>query len=177
MSENNDFKKEKLKKRIKANSFSKMVKEVIRKEVQVDAINVDQKAINHVLIVDDDVDVSETVKEIIQNSQISVKIINESTAAAKEIFENEYDLFIFDISMPNINGIRLIQLLREKKIETPVIFLSGHSDKSNLLSAIDYEASAFIEKPFDSTELNECIQRLIEYNNTIRPKNNKRKAS
>jgi FixJ family two-component response regulator len=63
--------------------------------------------------------------------------------------------------MPMMNGIEFLKNCREKKIKTPVIFISGHVNKDVLLECINLGTFAFIEKPFDPINtISTCLQAV-----------------
>lgn len=71
--------------------------------------------------------------------------------------ENSYDLYIFDINVPDGNGISLLRELRDFHDETPAIFITAFHDTKHLKDAFESGANDFIKKPFD---LEELIQRI-----------------
>ena len=63
--------------------------------------------------------------------------------------ENSYDLYIFDINVPDGDGISLLKKLRSFHDETPTIFITAFHDTKYLKSAFESGANDFIKKPFD----------------------------
>jgi len=70
------------------------------------------------------------------------------------------DLIISDIKMPKMGGIAMLSKLREKKIQTPVIFLTAYSDFSYAQQAIHLSAADYLLKPFEDGQLEEAISRI-----------------
>jgi DNA-binding response OmpR family regulator len=71
-----------------------------------------------------------------------------------------YDLVITDLVMPNISGIGVITIVKEKYPDTPVIAITGMGEHPEAL-AIEANADIVIEKPFDLTELENQIAELL----------------
>ncbi len=79
-----------------------------------------------------------------------------------QMFDTEkegYDLVITDLVMPNISGIGVISIIKEKYPDTPVIAITGMGEHPEAL-AIEANADVVIEKPFDLTELENHITEL-----------------
>ncbi len=74
--------------------------------------------------------------------------------------ENSYDLYIFDINVPDGDGITLLRELRSFHDETPTIFITAFQDIKYLKKAFERGANDFIRKPFDLEELYERIENI-----------------
>ncbi len=74
--------------------------------------------------------------------------------------ENSYDLYIFDINVPDGDGITLLRELRSFHDETPTIFITAFQDIKYLKKAFESGANDFIRKPFDLEELYERIENI-----------------
>lgn len=74
--------------------------------------------------------------------------------------ENSYDLYIFDINVPDGDGISLLRELRDFHDETPAIFITAFHDTKHLKDAFESGANDFIKKPFDLEELTQRIENI-----------------
>jgi DNA-binding response OmpR family regulator len=74
--------------------------------------------------------------------------------------DSQYDLYIFDINVPDGDGIFLLKELRRFKDETPTIFITAFSDTKYLKNAFEAGANDFIKKPFDLEELGQRIENI-----------------
>ncbi len=74
--------------------------------------------------------------------------------------ENSYDLYIFDINVPDGDGITLLRELRSFHDETPTIFITAFQDIKYLKKAFESGANDFIRKPFDLEELYGRIENI-----------------
>jgi len=77
--------------------------------------------------------------------------------------ENSYDLYIFDINVPDGNGISLLCELRDFHDETPTIFITAFHDTKHLKNAFESGANDFIKKPFDLEELSQRIENIKKH--------------
>jgi two-component system, OmpR family, response regulator len=74
--------------------------------------------------------------------------------------DNSYDLYIFDINVPDGDGITLLKELRSFSDTTPTIFITAFHDTKYLKSAFESGANDFIKKPFDLEELGQRIDNI-----------------
>ena len=77
--------------------------------------------------------------------------------------ENSYDLYIFDINVPDGDGISLLKEIRSFLDETPTIFITAFHDTKYLKSAFEAGANDFIKKPFDLEELSQRVDNIKKY--------------
>lgn len=78
------------------------------------------------------------------------------------------DILLSDIRMPRVNGIELATKLQEINPHMAIIFMSGYSDKEYLKAAIKLKAVTYLEKPFDSEELDEALLNAVSQVETSR---------
>jgi FixJ family two-component response regulator len=68
---------------------------------------------------------------------------------------------VADIRMPGMSGLELQQVLNERKIELPIIFITGHGDVPMAVSAMQAGASDFLTKPFRNKDLLERVEKAL----------------
>lgn len=76
---------------------------------------------------------------------------------------------LLDVCMPDMSGLDLLETLRERKPEVPVIVLTGHADVPTAVRAMKSGAFDFVEKPFDGEDLLERIHRCLSDSAIRRP--------
>lgn len=81
--------------------------------------------------------------------------------ALNATFEHQYDLYLFDINVPLIDGLSLLQELRGSEDQTPTIFLTSHQELSVLTNAFENGADDYMKKPFATDELLARIYALL----------------
>jgi PAS domain S-box-containing protein len=115
----------------------------------------------NIMVVDDDVDVLNFVKEILENHGYQIMPVSNSLNAI-DMFKTNFEtiqLVITDIMMPLMEGQELIKNLKQIKPGIKVIGISGYSDTS---VSKDKMVDAFIKKPFQSMELLAAVRRLLD---------------
>ncbi len=111
-----------------------------------------------VLLVDDESDFLEVMSERLDAKGMDVATA-ESPQSALDIIEKEsFDAVILDFSMPGMDGIQALKLLREKKPELQVILLTGYGTVEKGVEAMKMGATDFIEKPADIETLVDKIK-------------------
>jgi len=87
-------------------------------------------------------------------------------------FTDDYDLFILDINVPNINGLELLELIHNYDESAKVIIISSNSDVASLTKAYNYGCVDYLNKPFHLEELRIKIDRLkpAEFSNNLSKK-------
>lgn len=116
-----------------------------------------------ILVVDDEPDILESVREILEDESYSVATAGNASQARKYIQENNPDLILLDIWMPDTDGISLLKYwLEKKRIECPVIMMSGHGTVETAVEATRLGAYDFLEKPLSLAKLLLTVERALE---------------
>lgn len=113
------------------------------------------------LLVEDDVNLAETLIELLELEKFEVTWVGDGQQALDATFIASYDLFLFDVNVPFINGFELLDALRSSGDETPTIFITAMSDIASLSKGFEVGADDYIKKPFDFDELIVRIYSLI----------------
>ena len=115
-----------------------------------------------ILIVDDDKEISELISLILKKENIESDIINNPLDVLKKIDEN-YDLILLDIMMPEMSGTELCLKIRNK-INVPIIFISAKSEIVDKMVCYEMGGDDYITKPFDNAELVLKIKSYLRLN-------------
>lgn len=105
-----------------------------------------------VLIVDDDKDIAELMKLVLEKEQIESVIKNDPTDVLKDENLGTYDLILLDIMMPKISGTELCSKIRDK-ISCSIIFVSAKNEILDKMLGYEIGGDDYITKPFDKNEL------------------------
>ncbi len=129
-----------------------------------------------VFVVDDDQAVRDAITFLLEWENLAV----ESHGSA-EAFLQAYDperpgCLVLDINMPGMSGLELQEVLHDKHIRIPIIFITAHGDVSMSVRALKAGAVDFIEKPFDNEILLDRVQEAIAWDLRIRDEEAKRIA-
>lgn len=137
--------------------------------IDINKNNTDQIKI---LIIDDDELVIESFEKAFQG--IGEWFLFEKTTSSVKglnlIENNEYDLVITDIVMPEVDGINILKKVKEKSPETEVIIITAFSSYNTALDAMHFGAFDYIPKPFNPAELRVRIMRAINKRKAVKEK-------
>lgn len=120
------------------------------------------KATPIVFVVDDDISVRESLESLIRFVGWQPKTF----ASAEEFLAHPRaqvpSCLVLDVSLPNLNGLELQNLIAADRIDTPIIFITGHGDVPMTVQAMKAGAVEFLTKPFDDDVLLTAIRHAIE---------------
>lgn len=116
-----------------------------------------------ILIIDDEEVILGAIKKIVSMENLSADTCLNVNDALDNIDKKKYKLIISDIMMPDIDGFELLNILKQKKIATPVVITTGFSTLENAVRALYEGAVGFIPKPFTIDELLSIVTRGLEY--------------
>jgi len=117
----------------------------------------------HILLVDDDEAVRDSVGVILASAGYSVAAARNGIEAMRLLEERRPDLIVTDILMPHKEGIESIREIRALAPETPIIAISGAGAQGGYLRiARIFGANAVLEKPFDPNDLLTLIHDLLQ---------------
>jgi two-component system nitrogen regulation response regulator NtrX len=123
-----------------------------------------------VLVVDDEADIRELVAGILSDEGYSVRTAANSEEALAAVRARKPALLILDIWMSGggMDGLELLDLVKELDADLPVIMISGHGNIETAVSSIKRGAYEFLEKPFKSDRLLLVVERALEATNLRR---------
>lgn len=106
-----------------------------------------------ILLLEDDFELAETLQELLQESGYIVDMVHNGNDAINASYDNSYDLYVFDINVPDMNGLELLESLRDAEDKTPAIFISALVDLNSISKAFEVGAEDYLKKPFFPEEL------------------------
>ena len=106
-----------------------------------------------ILLLEDDIALGETVQDLLNDNHYKVDYVTTGNEALDYSYENSYDLYIFDINVPDIDGLDILKALREADDKTPAIFISAMTDLKTVLKGFKVGGDDFVKKPFYPEEL------------------------
>jgi len=116
----------------------------------------------NVLVVDDDKDVCEYLEDFLASEGYRVKCVNDPTQALGEVKADDYHVCVLDLMMPKLNGIDLLEQIRQTDDDLAVIILTGYPSLETATSSIQHDVSAYIRKPFSINEFRDAIHRIAK---------------
>jgi len=114
-----------------------------------------------VLLVEDDLILSETLCELLQTQGYDVTLASSGNQALEVTYEHSFEIMLFDVNIPDFDGFELLKILRESGNSIPCIFLTSLSDIASLSRGFEVGADDYLKKPFDFDELLVRIQALL----------------
>jgi len=125
-----------------------------------------------ILLLEDDYELAETLQELLEMHNYHVDVVHNGNDAIEATYANAYDLYVFDINVPDMNGIELLKSLRNAEDATPTIFISALIDLNTIAKGFEVGADDYIKKPFFPEELLIRIKaKLSQANKDITYKN------
>ena len=127
-------------------------------------------AIN-VMIADDHSMIREGLKQLLE-LEGNFKVIAEACDGVECLNKLETvtpDVLLLDINMPNMNGLEVLQKMKEKRMKIKVLVLTIHSEVEYLLKAVDIGVNGYLLKDSESAELKKAILAVVNGENYIQP--------
>jgi len=117
----------------------------------------------NILVVDDEPDIRNLVKEILEDEGFNVEVAKDAEQARQQREDFSPDLVLLDIWMPGVDGISLLKEWKEANTLTmPVIMISGHGTVETAVEATKVGAYDFIEKPLSLAKLILTVKHALE---------------
>jgi len=113
------------------------------------------------LLLEDDLLLGETLTDLLEEEGYEVRLCRNGQEALDATFSANYDLYLLDINVPQIDGVTLLSELRDADDTTPAIFLTSYTEKSKRQEGFSSGADDYITKPFDNDELLWRIEALL----------------
>lgn len=125
---------------------------------------------NKILLVEDDPRVASFISKGLEEHLYQVKTVSKGYNAVEEVMENNFDVIILDIMLTDINGFNVCEILRSRKIITPIIIVSALDTPQEKIKGLQAGADDYLGKPFMFEELLARISaqlRRAEFNSGV----------
>ncbi len=128
-------------------------------------MNIESEKIK-ILVIDDADVIRNSLKKFLSEYDLEVLTCNDGLEGLQSAVEIKPQLIFLDLMMPNLDGIRLLRVLKvlEDLKHIPVIIISGHTDKSNVLAAMEAGAEKIVSKPLTKEVLIKAINDVLGNN-------------
>ena len=114
-----------------------------------------------VLLVEDDTATAQSIQMMLK----SESYICDTTDLGEDGLEigklYDYDIIILDLMLPDMDGYEVLRRLREARVETPILILSGLNEPDNKIKGLGFGADDYLTKPFDKRELVARVQAIV----------------
>jgi len=115
-----------------------------------------------ILIIDDERAIRNVLKDILSNEGFITEEAADGEDGLKKINSGSFDLILCDIKMPKVDGMELLQKLKETGNDTPIIMISGHGNIETAVDAVKKGAFDYISKPPDLNRLLITIRNALD---------------
>lgn len=114
-----------------------------------------------ILLVDDEIELTEPLSRVLSREGYGVDVAYEGTSGNALASARVYDLLILDWMLPQISGLEICQQLRKKGLTTPVLFLTAKDTLDDRVLGLDAGADDYLVKPFELRELLARVRALL----------------
>jgi len=115
-----------------------------------------------ILLVDDEANLRTVFSDVLKRAGYRVNTVEDGHEAVKEVEENTYNLALVDLRMPRMDGIEVLENIKKRKPELPVIIYTGYGSVTTAVEAMRKGASDYLNKPFSPQELKLSIRKALE---------------
>ncbi len=116
--------------------------------------------IMHVLVIDDDKNISRSIKWLLEDHGHSVRTATTGQDALESIHKDHFDLVFLDVMLPDIHGLEVLHGLFKQRPQVKVMMISGHADLNTAVKATKLGAFDFFEKPLNPEKILLQVENL-----------------
>ncbi len=113
-----------------------------------------------VLIVEDDVRLSDALAQILRNNNYQVDTVYDGADGLAYAESGIYDVVVLDVMLPKMDGFQVVSELRRRKVTTPVLMLTARDNLKDKIDGLDSGADDYMTKPFAPAELMARLRSL-----------------
>ena len=122
-----------------------------------------------VLLCEDDENLGMLLREYLQAKGYDTELCPDGEAGYRAFTQNKYDLCVLDVMMPKMDGVQVLQRLREEGVRTPVMMLTAKSGKDDRITGFNAGADDYLPKPFEPDELICRVRAMLRRGGTYQP--------
>lgn len=114
-----------------------------------------------ILLADDDRAIRESLSRVLTLEGYNVVAVNDGSAALASLKSEAFDAAVFDVMMPNVDGLTACRVLRAERNQLPILMLTARTETSDRVAGLDAGADDYLAKPFELDELLARIRALL----------------
>ena len=115
---------------------------------------------DHILIVDDDVDLCELVEQYLDGEGFEVEAVHNGETGLQRALSGEHALVVLDVMLPGMSGLDVLRNLRQQS-QVPVLILTARGDEVDRIVGLEIGADDYLPKPFNPRELIARIRAIL----------------
>jgi DNA-binding response OmpR family regulator len=113
----------------------------------------------HILVVDDDPDILQFLADRLGSYGYIVEMATDGRKALEAFRQRSFHGVLLDIAIPEIDGLGVLQQIRESRSSIPVVMVTASGSKERAVHAVAMGAQAYLLKPFDAARLKDVVER------------------
>lgn len=121
------------------------------------------------LIAEDELDLAEALTVFFEKNHFSVDAVHNGFDAYEYASTGEYDAVILDVMMPKMDGIQVLEKLRQEGVKTPIMMLTAKGQKSDRITGFNAGADDYLPKPFAPDELLSRVRAILRRSEAYQP--------
>src|SRR5260221_12258294 len=118
------------------------------------------RRMDHVLVVDDDVELCALVQEYLTAEGFSLKAVHDGEQGLQQALTNDYSLVVLDVMLPGINGFEVLRRIRSVS-KIPVLLLTARSEDTDRIVGLEIGADDYLPKPCNPRELLARVRAVL----------------
>ncbi len=114
-----------------------------------------------VLLIDDDTEMSVMLTELFKRESVDLSVAEDGVTGLDKALNGDYELILLDVMLPGIDGMQLLQRLRQQHRDTAVLMLTARGDDDDRVMGLELGADDYLPKPFNPRELVARVRALL----------------
>ncbi|MBK9171138.1 MAG: response regulator transcription factor [Bryobacterales bacterium] len=116
---------------------------------------------SRVLVIEDEQRIADFVSKGLQGAGYTVEVVNTGKQGVDRVHDSDFDLILLDLMLPDIDGLSVLETLRNRKVTCPVLILSARGAVDDRVHGLEVGADDYITKPFAFVELLARVRALL----------------
>ena len=122
-----------------------------------------------ILVVDDDTNICELLRLYLTKEGYQVTVANDGEEGLEKFNQVKPDMVLLDVMMPKMDGIQVLEKLRQEGVKTPIMMLTAKGQKSDRITGFNAGADDYLPKPFDPDELLSRVRAILRRSEAYQP--------
>ena len=119
-------------------------------------------------IIDDDAGILDLIEQILREEGIDTKRYHQAEDFLPHLDEYDFDIIISDLMLPGISGLELLDELKSRGKDIPVVIITGYASLDSAIDAVNRGAFYYIKKPFNIEEIRFVVNRIRQRQDTMK---------
>ena len=115
-----------------------------------------------ILVVDDEENIRFTVSQALASLPVEIDTAVDGQQALNKVAAGKFAVILLDLRMPGIDGMHVLERLRESRPEIPIVIITAHGTIELAVEAMKFGAIEFLQKPFVPNDVRSLVRRVIE---------------